>query len=157
MRNFAFKLAGNLLISYYTDNSPSNDEADAALEVFRNMNFERLRSLSFTRGGTHTAAQRKKLHDVLAGRELKTAVVTDAHFVRGVVTATSWFNKSVKAFPFSAWEDAFAYLDIPPGQHDRIWDIIKALEAEVEKSHENAPSRRASLTRGPGRASGNRS
>ena len=155
MRNFAFKLVGNLLVSYYSENAPSNEEADAALEIFRNMNFERLRALSFTRGGSHTAAQRKKLHDVLAGRELKTAVVTDAHFVRGVVTATSWFNKSVKAFSFSNWEDAFAYLDIQPGQHDRIWTIIKSLEAEVEKSQASAAPRVA-LTRGPRRASGPR-
>lgn len=134
MKNFAFKLVGNLLISVYTENAPANEDADAAAAAFKDMTFDRLRALTFTKGGTHTAAQRKTLHDILGGRELRTAVVTDVPMVRGVVTAVSWFNKSVKAFTPTGWKDAFLYLDIPSSQFERTWEHIHALEREIQRS-----------------------
>jgi hypothetical protein len=149
MKNFKFKVVGNLLVSVYNENPPTNEEAEAALESFRQMTFDRLRALSFTKGGTHTAAQRKQLNDVLAGRELKTAVVTDVRLVRGVVTAMSWFNKSIKVFTPETWEDAFAYLEIPPGQFDRIWEVIKGLDDEIQRSKDTSSTRSPGVTRPP--------
>ena len=66
-----------------------------------------------TKGGGPTSTQRKYLNDLLAGRHVPVAVMSSSTAVRGVVTALSWFNRKIKAFPPEGLADALTYLEIP--------------------------------------------
>src|SRR5262245_26806804 len=116
MKNLAFKVIGNWIISVHNENPPTNAECQSGIDALKKVDANRVRMLTFTKGGAPTPAQRKLLNEALQGREMQTAIVSDAHLVRGIVTAMSWFNARIKAFSSDAVEDAFHYVGIPPSQ-----------------------------------------
>jgi len=131
MKNVAYKIIDSWLVAAYGADPLSEQEADEVLAVFKGLDFDRMRLLAFTRGGAPTAMQRKRLHDVLDGKDFTTAVVTDVYFIRGIVTAMSWFNKRIRVFPTSALEEAFRYLEIPSSQYDYFRQEATKLQAQV--------------------------
>jgi nucleoid-associated protein YgaU len=131
MKNVAFVMVDNFLISAYGENAPTEEEGRANLEFFKSLDLSKVKLLIFTRGGAPTAAQRKDFNDALRGVQLVTAVVTDTNLVRGVVTALSWFNPKISAFANSAVTDAFRYLEIPPSRYDHFIREAAKLQAEV--------------------------
>jgi hypothetical protein len=133
MKNVAFKLIGHYLICAYNALPPSDADGRIALDVFRSLDLDKVKVLTFTQGGAPTAKQRKDINDVLNGRQLTTAVVSDAILIRGVVTAFSWFNTKIKAFPSSALEDAFQYLEIPTSRWSVFTEEAAKVQAEVGK------------------------
>ncbi|APR79638.1 Hypothetical protein A7982_04985 [Minicystis rosea] len=133
MKNVAFRLSGRYLICAYNEYPPTDEEAKASLEIFKTLNFETVKVLTFTKGGAPTASQRKELNDALAGRQLTTAVVSDSPLLRGIITAFSWFNPKIKAFNSSELEQAFLYLEIPPSRWERIAEESAKVQAEVDK------------------------
>jgi hypothetical protein len=143
MKNVAFKLMGSLLLVAYGEDAPTHEDHLACLAVFRSMDIEGSRSLCFTRGGGPTAAQRKELHDVLQGRSLPCAVVSDAAMVRGLVTAASWFNGKIKAFSMHQVPEALRYLGIPEGRHQSIMEEGRRLQGMVKGTHDKSARRPA--------------
>jgi hypothetical protein len=133
MRNVALQPVGNLMIAVYNENPPTNTEHLEVLSVFRSLDLERTRCLTVTKGGAPTAAQRKDLTEALGGRQFRSAVVTNAHFVRGIVTALSWFNSEIRAFSKEQMQDALKYLDVPPESWEEVLATVKRLEADVQK------------------------
>jgi hypothetical protein len=148
MKNVAFKLIGHYLICAYNELPPSDADGRTALEIFRSLDLDKVKVLTFTKGGAPTAKQRKDINDVLNGRQLTTAVVSDAVLIRGVVTAFSWFNTKIRAFPGSALEDAFQYLDIPTSR----WDYFAAEAAKVQEEVGKPPSPQSKTLPGVRRA-----
>jgi hypothetical protein len=131
MKNLVFQNMGSLLIAVYNENQPTDDDHRKATAVFRTLDLEKVRFLGVTRGGAPTASQRKDLTDILNGRELLAAIVTDARLVRGVVSALSWFNQRVRAFSMSEMDEAFKYLSIVPRDFEHVRSTVKRLEGEV--------------------------
>lgn len=74
--------------------------------------YSRTRGLSISAGGGPTASQRKKLVRFLDGQSPLVAVVTESTVGRGVVTALSWFNASIKAFAPHKLGDAEQHLKL---------------------------------------------
>ena len=140
MQNVAFKLIGNYLICAYNELSPSEEDARKSLEVFKSLDLDKVKILTFTKGGAPTASQRKAINDVLHGRSLTTAVVSDSSLIRGIITAFSWFNTKIKAFSGSSIEDAFRYLDIPTSRWDFFAEEALKVQAEVERPTHRVPS-----------------
>lgn len=131
MKNVAHKIIGDWFVAVWGENPPTEEEGRLILSVFKTLDFSRMRMLVFTRGGAPTPAQRKAMNEALQGTSFTTAIVTDVTLVRGVVTALSWFNSSIKAFSTAQVEDAFRYLQIPTTQYDLFRREVRRLEAEL--------------------------
>lgn len=131
MKNMVFKLIGNCLLMVHNADPPTQEDADAFLRMLKAHDVTRLRSLVLTEGGAPTAAQRKQFNELLDGRNHLTAVVTDRTMVRGIVTAFSWFNPKIKAFPPESMEDALRYLEIRPSEFRTILTEAAKLKQSV--------------------------
>jgi hypothetical protein len=132
MKNVAFAFVGDLAIAVYGAENPTDEEIAESLQAFAPLNKERVRSLIVSDGGAPSALQREQLINSVGGHAHRSAVVTDAGKVRGAVTALSWFNKNIKAFPKAKLADALVYLNVPAAQHDQVQREIRRLEAEVK-------------------------
>lgn len=133
MKNMAFKALGNIIISVHNENPMTDEESNASLNFLKGCDISQTRMLVVTKGGSPTAAQRKRLNDVLQGQEMTTAVVADGMILMGVVTAMSWFNKKIKAFSIGDIEDAFRYLEVPETQFSLFMREVNRLRHEVSK------------------------
>jgi hypothetical protein len=76
-------------------------------------------------------AQRSKLNERTKAGPLRTAVCSDAAFVRGVVTAISWFNDKIKAFPQNDLVGALRHLDVPATAADTFLTQLKKMRASL--------------------------
>jgi len=83
----------------------------------RGLGVDRVRSMVITDGGAPNPAQRVQIaRDLHEGRPTKLAVLTLAlsHPVkRGIATALSWVNPSIRFYQPTQFGDALAYLDLP--------------------------------------------
>jgi hypothetical protein len=95
-----------------------------------------------TDGGGPTAAQGRRLNDLLDGRTVPVAIVSSSARVRGTVTALSWFNRRIKAFSPSALHDAIAYLEIPVSREELIEREVDKLRLLLEPVSTPGPLRR---------------
>src|SRR5690349_14838883 len=105
-------IRGNLMITINTTKPPSDAEWNDYLEKFRRHGPEKIRTLIFTDGRSPTAAQRKMVNDMLAGKPTTAAVICSSPLVRGVVTALSWFNPKIKVFAPNELNAALEYLNV---------------------------------------------
>lgn len=133
MKNLAFKVIDDWVISVHNENSPTDAECQSGIHALRAVNPDRARMLTFTWGGAPTPTQRRRLTEALRGRDMVTAIVSDAQLVRGAATAMSWFNRRIKVFAMAAAEEAFYYVGIPPSHFDFFWRELEKLMIEVEK------------------------
>jgi hypothetical protein len=138
MRNIAIKVVDRLFIVVYGAGDPTDDEWQEYLTLVRRHGVDRTMQLVFTEGGEPTSAQRRLLNELLAGRPVPVAVVSASARVRGTVTALSWFNRTIRAFPPQGLRDALDYLEIPVSRMDLIQREVACLRAEL------AQGRRAS-------------
>jgi hypothetical protein len=133
MKNLAFKVVGNVLVSVYTDKPPSDDEAAAILAEMKKLDLNQTRAFIVTSGGAPTTAQRKRVYDMLGPVELTAAVLSDSRLVRSVATAMAWFNKNLKIFSPHELDDALAFLGVPPNQFPLFRREVEKLQAELRR------------------------
>lgn len=89
--------------------------------------------LSGSLGRTETSSiQRKQSADILKSRGIRTAVVTDDAFVRGVVTAVGWLGANVDAFPWSKPREALQYLGVTGSTADLALDVLSGIRRDLE-------------------------
>lgn len=131
MKNIAYKVIDRLFIVVYAAADPTDDEWQGYLEEVKHHGIERTMQLISTEGGGPTATQRRYLNELLDGRTVPVAVMSASTRIRGVVTALSWFNRSIRAFPPSGLSDALAYLEIPQSRMDLIQREMKKLRASL--------------------------
>lgn len=131
MKNMVYKFLGNLVVMVHTAQNPTDEELRAYYDELRTKDVSRTRVLVLTDGGGLNASQRKELNEVLSGRPQPCAVVSDNTMVRGIVTALSWFNRSIKSFSPSDTEEAFKYLGIPTSEFAIVWREIKQLRGQL--------------------------
>jgi hypothetical protein len=133
MRTVAHKLLRNLMISVHGREHVSSEQFPEVLSTFQELDYENVRMLVVTEGGGPTPQQRREMVNAMGGREMVTAVVSDDIFIRGVVTALSWFNSKIKSFPRSDLEGAMRYLQIPPARFDEVRAEVAALRASLHE------------------------
>jgi hypothetical protein len=125
------KVIDRLFLVVYGTANPTDEEWDAYLELVKRHGIDRTMQLIFTEGGEPSAPQRRKLNELLGGHPVPVAVVSGSVRVRGTVTALSWFNRKIRAFPPSAMHDAIAYLEIPASRQDLIEREMQKLRGEL--------------------------
>lgn len=133
MKNLAIKVIDRLFIVVYGTHDPTDEEWSAYLDLAERHGIEQTMQLICTDGGEPTATQRRQLNEILDGRTVPVAVVSGSTRVRGTVTALSWFNRKIKAFPPSGLRDAIDYLEIPASRADLIEREIRQLRAELDQ------------------------
>ena len=131
MKNVAIKVIDRLFIVVYGTADPSDEEWRGYIELVLHHGIDRTMQLIYTDGGEPTSTQRRHLNEVLRGRTVPVAVVSASTRVRGTVTALSWFNRKIKAFPPAGLRDALAYLEIPASRTDLIEREIARLRDEL--------------------------
>jgi hypothetical protein len=131
MKNVGIKIVDRLFIVVYGAADPTDDEWAGYLELVERHGIERTMQLICTDGGEPSSVQRRRLNELLAGRTVPVAVVSGSARVRGTVTALSWFNRKIKAFPPSGLREAIAYLEIPATRTELIEREIIKLRAEL--------------------------
>jgi hypothetical protein len=131
MKNIAIKVVDRLFIVVYGASDPTDEEWRGYLDLVEHHGVERTMQLVATDGGEPTSAQRRELNHLLGGRAVPVAVVSGSARVRGTVTALSWFNRRIKAFPPSGLRDALAYLEIPASRTELIEREIDNLRREL--------------------------
>ena len=131
MKNVAVKVIDRLILVAYGTGNPTDAEWDEYLDLVKRHGVDRTMQLIYTGGGEPSAPQRRALNELLGGYPVAVAVVSSSVRVRGTVTALSWFNRRVRAFPTSAWRDAIAYLEIPTSRADLIEREMQKLRLEL--------------------------
>jgi hypothetical protein len=131
MKNVAIKVIDRLFLVVYGAANPTDEEWDEYLDLVKRHGVERTMQLIFTEGGEPSAPQRRVLNELLGGRTVPVAVVSGSVRVRGTVTALSWFNRKIRAFPPSALRDAVAYLEIPVSRTELIEREMRKLRLEL--------------------------
>lgn len=139
MKTMAFGKVDKLVVVVHSRKPPADDEWEDYIQ-FNLRTYtpgDTLKYLVVTDGGAPTAAQRmilnEKLSEYVRGNTnlLRSAIVTSSTFVRGVVTALSWFNSGICAFSPQNLEDAMNYLEIPAQYHAEIRILIKKLRTNL--------------------------
>lgn len=98
---------------------PSDAEWEAyvkEISVAMKQSPDGVRGFSLTDGGAPNAKQRHLITELIKDRVTKprTTVVTESAIGRGVITALSWFNPSMKGFsPAEMWR-AVEHIEIAP-------------------------------------------
>jgi hypothetical protein len=131
MKNMAITVIDRLFIVVYGTTNPTDEEWRDYLALVERHGIDRTMQLIATDGGGPTSVQRRILNEILAGRAVPVAVVSGNARIRGTVTALSWFNRSIRAFPPSGLRDAIAYLEIPASRTDLIMREMARLRHEL--------------------------
>jgi hypothetical protein len=116
----AFAIIDRMVLVVHGSESPSDKEWARYLEVLKQHGFDGTTQLLYSDGGGPSPTQRRDLHDLLDGRTMPVAVLSDSAQVHGMVTAMSWFNPQIRAFPPAALREALAYLGIPANYAELI-------------------------------------
>jgi hypothetical protein len=138
MKTMAVKVVDRLFIVVYGAAAPSDEEWGAYLRLVERHGVEQTLQLVFTDGGEPTTAQRRRLSELLAGCTVPVAVLSGSPRVRVTVTALSWFNRRIKAFPPSGLRDALAYLEVPASREGLIEREVSILKREIGAERETS-------------------
>lgn len=127
----AFRAIEGVLVALHGRSNPSHDEWEAYIHYHKNSAIHCLRTLVVTDGGGPDAKQRAMTNEYLKGVPMVVAVCTDSTFVRGIVTAMSWFNPRIKAFSKAQIQDALEYLGIAPVVARRIITEVTKMRSTI--------------------------
>jgi hypothetical protein len=135
MPNAAARRLGKLVITVHNRHRPTREEWKQYLDCLRELqttygSLDGATNLVFADSGPD-AVQRREATDLVGERSIPVAVVTSQTLVRGVVTALSWFNPSIRAFAPSGWREAFRYLALPADQTEQVFRALRAMRDEV--------------------------
>jgi hypothetical protein len=128
----AVKIVDRLFIVAYGAAGPTAAEWTAYLDLMERQGIDRTMQLVVTDGGGPTAAQRRELDKLLAGRTMPMAVVSGSIRVRGVVSVLSWLNRRIRAFRPPELREALVYLGVPARRGDLIERELNRLLQELE-------------------------
>jgi hypothetical protein len=113
-----FEMGKLTVLTIAHDSSPPDesvwDAYIATLKAYddKHKSFDNLRTIALTDGGAPNVKQRGQINDLLKGRPLAGAVISDSALVRAIVTALSWFNPSNKSFSPAAVHGAVRHLGL---------------------------------------------
>ena len=130
MRNMRSRVIDRLFLVVLGVDPPTNDEWCDYLAAVERHGIDRTMQLIYTDGGAPDANQRHCLEEIIRGRLVPVAVVSPSARIRALVTAMSWFNRKIRAFPPSSFRDAIGYLEIPLSRVE----LIEAALAELREA-----------------------
>jgi hypothetical protein len=118
----------------HSEKPPVDAEWDEYLKFLVESKHPSARLLVLTQGGGPSAAQRGRLRTVLEHypkKKLPTAILTGSVVARGIVTAISWFDQSIEAFPPQQLGAAIKYLGLPAAAEIEIARALEVLKKKL--------------------------
>lgn len=149
MKNMAVKVIDQVFLVAYGAGPPTDLEWAAFLHLIERHGVARTKHLVVTDGGEPTAEQRRRFATLLDGAAVPAAIVTGNLRVRGSVTAISWLDRRLRAFPPSAVNDALEFLEIPVSRTGTIVSELGKLRSELAESQDGPRSQRRRSTGAP--------
>lgn len=126
-----------VLLFLHTPLPPSRDEWGAMmgdlLSYAEKNEARRIVTLVVSDGGGPDVSMRAEMLDYFKRYHLhmKTSVVTVSRFVRGIVSAVSWFNPQIRAFTPSQLLPALTHLGMSAGAKPRLLQELAEMEREL--------------------------
>lgn len=124
----------NTAVLVHGRENPADDEWGPYIEALRDLvtRVGEITVLVVTDGGGPNSVQRAELNErVLAGRTMLGAVVTESRIARGIVTALSWFNSGIKAYPPVRLREALRYLGLEEEAQAEALFMVSRLRGEL--------------------------
>lgn len=131
MKTMAWKVIDRLFVVVYGESDPTDDEWVSFLKDIERHGIDRTMHLTVTTGGGPNETQRRYLNELLDGRPVPVAVLTNSTAIRGMITALSLFNRKIAAFPPNGLRDALAFLEIPARRTELIEHTIQELRGKL--------------------------
>lgn len=126
------EIVDGVLLVVHGHEPPTDDEWETYLgQVKLVVATGRPRAMAVTEGGAPSLSQRTQLNRILRGTRALGAVVSDSSFVRGIVTALSWFNHGVRSFSPDHFEVACAHLELSAIQIQHLSGRLDALRESL--------------------------
>ena len=123
----AFEVVDRMMLLVHSLQKPSEEDWDKYLSYVIEHKEDIDHILVMAKGPGPDPLQRERLvESYLKTFQGSTAIVTTSKMLRGIVTLLGWFNRRVK--PFKTIEQAFAYLQIPSAQAQKIQQKIAEFE-----------------------------
>jgi len=126
-----FAVAGDLLISVTSAGVVSDQDWQEFTKALRTQRVTKYLAASL--GKTEASSvQRREAAQILKAKGIRTAVLTDDTFTRGLVTAVGWLGANVSAFTWSDIDSGLKYLNVTESMAERARGTLSTLRAEVE-------------------------
>ena len=140
MERMSFKILGTLHVIVVGEQSPTADDWKKYVEALvaeekRGIDVTQMRTLVFSDGGGPDSGQRAVVKNLLNGRATPLAIVTGNAFMRGLVTALSWFNPKARAFAPNDVGAALDFLQVPVLKFDSIKQTAQELQKSLGLPH----------------------
>jgi hypothetical protein len=127
------RAVGHVLLAVHRAESPTSDEWNAYVDTAKALSqmIAKPAALTVTEGGAPNTVQRAQINDLLAGRTFPAAIVSKSTFVRGIVTALSWFNPATKAFEPGKFTAACEHAGVLGAQRESLERHIDEMRTEL--------------------------
>jgi len=127
----AFRTSESLTVVQQRALPPTDDEWQAFLNDLGSRDLSTLRILIMTEGGGPTSRQRALLKTLMAGRSVRSAVVSDSIKVRFIVATIALINPEHHCFSGNERAKAYEFLELTPAEQARAETTIRTLSALV--------------------------
>jgi hypothetical protein len=131
-RSMVMRRMGPYVVYVHTQEAPSDDEWDEALEVYKDTKEpEATRTLIFSEGGAPCAAQRARMNVAIGPHKTPIAVLTASTVARAAAQPIRWFNPHFGTFDPDDVDGAFDHLGVPEAARSNLRNAVLEMRAEL--------------------------
>ena len=122
-----FRLTGSVLVIRQGTEPANEQEWRDLLAELGQHDFKKLRVLIATDGGGPSAAQRASLKATMAGRSVRSAVVSDSIKVRFTIATIALINQEHHGFSNREMRQAYDFLRLTPAERGDAEGVLQQL------------------------------
>jgi hypothetical protein len=122
-----FRLTGSVMVIRQGTGPPSEHEWRGLLSELGQQDFTKLRVLIATDGGGPSAEQRASLKATMAGRSVRSAVVSDSLKVRFTIATIALINPDHHGFSNRERSQAYDFLQLTPTERGDVERVLQQL------------------------------
>jgi len=141
--NLAFEVHDemSLIVLKHGPGAPSGQEWTRYLDAFGPVahRLEQMRILVLTDGGRPLREQQAPMNALVAGRSVRTAVVSSSMAVRFVISVFALMNPGIRGFPSSHLAEALEYLGLNPNESSLAESVARRLSRATGSTGQRAP------------------
>jgi hypothetical protein len=132
-RNQVTRKVGSMVILRETAENPSDEEWDETLAILdaHKDELEQIKVLVRTDGGGPSPTQRKKLQQVLRGKVIRVAVVSESVRVRFIVSSVALVTSKISSFRIHETPQAYDYLGLTSRERILVDETLDELSRLV--------------------------
>jgi hypothetical protein len=127
-----FRTSGRVTVVQQGAHAAHDDEWMAFLKDLSKRDLSKHRVLIFSAGGGPTASQRVPLKALMAGRSMRTAVVSDSIKVRFIIATIALINSEHHGYTRRELGKAYDFLELTAEERTECTSIAKQLAGLLE-------------------------